>query len=427
MKQMTRLTAMVLVILLLTNTAVSFAESSKKYCLTNAYDGSTVNAGKDTGFSERTSIEDCDDVHFGWSLGSFYMTGFTDVIEEDSVPVFLVNPGDSITLSYELLQDIDKLNGNEDLTIYNDEDGWDAEYQLGKTDVGMGRGMLFVKYTDNMRNTECHMYSDYLTSVQGKTADSTLSFLTEGDYEVALDYEILDDGFLMFNSYSNYRTSCKFKIRNSNCMVFVRDLSTKDELANYAVAEKGFMLDYANSHYLHVSVKREILTNNGHGYSKTVRLCRYACDGAKYTEEGIYTITVKNVYTHESVEMIIAVGENQLANAYVAGNCVYEPDTINQLVAEGKAKITEDWRVEMIEQPQIETPEQPNEPAAFKTELIEIEPVKAAAVFQKNANDSSGFYALAAIIAVVIVLPVIAIICGPKKKRRARKHSHYED
>ena len=77
---------------------------------TKRYLGEAVNAGHDTGYSQNQKIKD-DDPHFGWKLGSFYVDGYTRVTENKTGdPVFLKTVGDTVTLWFELVQDIDKLN-----------------------------------------------------------------------------------------------------------------------------------------------------------------------------------------------------------------------------------------------------------------------------------------------------------------------------
>ena len=79
--------------------------------------GSVVNAGHDTGFSENNKITE-KDLHFGWDIGSFYVDGYTRVTEDkDGNPVFLKTVGDTVTLWFELEQDINKLDGDDMLSI----------------------------------------------------------------------------------------------------------------------------------------------------------------------------------------------------------------------------------------------------------------------------------------------------------------------
>ena len=81
------------------------------------YMGSVVNAGHDTGFSENNKITE-KDLHFGWDIGSFYVDGYTRVTEDkDGNPVFLKTVGDTVTLWFELEQDINKLDGDDMLSI----------------------------------------------------------------------------------------------------------------------------------------------------------------------------------------------------------------------------------------------------------------------------------------------------------------------
>ena len=80
--------------------ASSLAATEQIYYLTNGDDGTTVDTGKDTGYSGSTEIKE-GNAHFGWTLGSFTMKGYTDVVkDDDGTPIFLVNAGDSIILDF---------------------------------------------------------------------------------------------------------------------------------------------------------------------------------------------------------------------------------------------------------------------------------------------------------------------------------------
>lgn len=60
------------------------------------------------------------------NLANFMLVVFTRAIDEESEsPVFLKNVGDKVKLSFLLNQDIAKLNGNDDLSIEQDDDGYD--------------------------------------------------------------------------------------------------------------------------------------------------------------------------------------------------------------------------------------------------------------------------------------------------------------
>ena len=76
------------------------------------FSADAVNAGVDTGYAKQDTISG-DDKHFGWRLGRFFLTGFTRVTaDENQQPVFIKTLGDSVTLWFDLEQDIDALNGN---------------------------------------------------------------------------------------------------------------------------------------------------------------------------------------------------------------------------------------------------------------------------------------------------------------------------
>ena len=143
----------------------------------------------------------------------------------------------------------------------------------------------------------------------------------EGDYEVALDYEVYDGNLLhLTNKYGNYRIFLRFSVRNGNCMVFPFDVQTGAELQNTSVTENGFSLDLARSRYLDIDVKYSVLTKGAAGTIEDVRFNRPAKDGDRYTSEGIYTISVRNRYTGESTVKTIFIGtEAQLQEAIENG------------------------------------------------------------------------------------------------------------
>lgn len=294
----------------------AFAEGNGYYL----GEDSLVNAGKDTGFAETSPIGK-DDPHWDWSLGTFYLSDFTRQIEDDSGdPLFLKNAGDTVTLWFSLEQDINCLNGNEKLTISSDENGFDQ--QLGVAQQDFGRGMLIVKHTDYLNHSTVTTYRDFLAANASTTANTEISVLEEGDYEIALDYEIREAHLNLFGweplpTYHNYRITFKFSVRNGNTMIFPRDVKTGAELTNEAITENGFMLDLAKSRYLNIDIKKEILLEGSNGLVEDVRFNKPAQDGNQYTDEGIYTITVTNRYTGQQTTKMIYVGTNDILKAYV--------------------------------------------------------------------------------------------------------------
>lgn len=271
--------------------------------------GTLTNTGRNNGYSG-TNVIDIKDPHYGWELGQFFVSGYTrDTTDDDGNPVFLKNVGDQVSLWFNLKQDINRLNNDETLTISDDKNGYDQFFQIRKTD--MGRGTLIVRYTDEKGVThDPEIYTNYLEANATTSADTIVKLFEEGDYEVALDYEIKDTPrkvgkIEVIPEYTDYRISFKFSVRNGNCMVFPFDVVTGEELSDGSVTDNGFKLNMAKSRYLIIDVQRIDVTEDG----EDVRFNRPAKDGDEYTEEGKYVFNVSNKYTGESTKKTIYVGE----------------------------------------------------------------------------------------------------------------------
>lgn len=118
---------------------------------------------------------------------------------------------------------------------------------------------------------------------------------------LCLDYRVAKEknGPLFINpkdKYQDYRIFFKFSIRNGNCMSFIRDVTTGNELTNENVTKDGFIVDMANSKYLQVNIKKEVLSKGKNGLVEDTRFNKPVSDGEKFTDEGVYTLTTKNVY-----------------------------------------------------------------------------------------------------------------------------------
>ena len=305
------------------------------------YLGEVVNTGVDNGYSEAREIGD-GDVHFGWTLGRFFVCGFTSVYEdENGDPVFIKTLGDQIQLWFELEQDIDCLNGKDALSICEDTNGFDEAFGISRTNLG--RGAMITRHTDYQNAVgEPQLFTDYLSAITASGADTTVQLFEEGDYEVALDYEIKDQSNKLAPQYGNYRIAFNFSVRNGNCMVYPFDVATGAELTNTAVTENGFYLDLALSRYLDINVKRETLAEGATGLTEDVRFNRPARDGEQYTEEGIYTITVSNRYTGQQTVKQIYVGTNKILLAHMVTGLSIEE--VRGQIAKG-AQIAEDGTI----------------------------------------------------------------------------------
>lgn len=294
--------------------------------------GSIINTGHNNGYSGNETIDN-KDPHYGWEIGQFFVNGYTRETKDSITghPIFLKNLGDRVTLWFNLKQDIKKLNGNNKLSIANDDNGYDQYFQIKKTNLR--RGALIVRYTDSEGvKHEPVIYTDYLAANTKTAANTKVELFEEGDYEVALDYEIVNKEPIL-DSYTNYRIFLTFSIRNGNCMVYPFDISTGSELQDNSITENGFKLDMAKSKYLTIDVKRMAVTEGVNGISEDIRFNRPAKDGEQYKEEGIYVFSVKNLYTEESTNKTIYVGKSPFLRAMAVNGM--QLDDLKNKIAEG--------------------------------------------------------------------------------------------
>lgn len=240
--------------------------------------------------------------------------------------------GDQVTLWFTLNQDINKLNNNSSLLINEDTKAWDEYFGIPKTNFK--KGTLIIRQTDaEGAEGDPVIFTNYLEANVRTGADIKVKLFEEGDYEVALDYEIKDTSSLV-NSTSNYRLFFKFKIRNSNCNIFLFDTGTQSELSDRSNTENGFRLDYANSKYLDVYVEQKTIHFNGTSYSEDTRGNKSAKNGSEYTEEGIYEISVQHDYNNSrTTDKTIFVGSSPIIKALSKNNITIAD--INNFLAQG--------------------------------------------------------------------------------------------
>ena len=374
-----------------------------------------VNTGLDNGYTGASDIGH-EDLHFGWGLGSFYVTGFTRQTTVDGRTVYLKNVGDTVTLGFRLDQDIDQLNGNQTLSIARDENGYDERLGVPQTDFG--RGTLVIRKTDYQNHVEdAQVYCGYLEGVE-VGALTQIDLLEEGDYEVALNYEIREDPRVVFGvsvlpHFESYRLEFNFSIRNGNCMVYPFDVTTGSELTNAAFTENGFYLDLAYSRYLEVNVTRQLLDNSGAELIEDVRYNRPARDGEQYTDEGVYVIDVTNPSTGQSTTKTIYVGTDPLLRSYATtGRPISE---IQDMVDEG-AEIAEDGTI-VSQSGAVIAPQEEGEIVENTPTLTfsqEVSPPKIADDSSERAP-SGLVVSVVAVVAVVVALVVLVRARGGKK------------
>ena len=316
--------------------------------------GSTVRT-KNEGYIENKDFTmDNDDPHFGWDIGKFYVGGFTDY-EDDAYgnPIFLKNNGDRLSLWFDLMWDIDKCYGNSAIKVVADPKGSDAEFGVPggpKETTDFGRGALIIRKTNpDKTKDDPQIYTNYLEASASVDAATKVDLLEEGDYEVALDYAVQFDktkilGRSILPETAKYRVSFKFSVRNGNSMIFLFDKETGSELSSGSITESGFRIDFANSKYLRVKVKREILKDGFDGLTEDTRFNSVAADGDEFTDEGVYTLTITNrdIENVDPTVKRVYVGTDNILKAYVVNNVPISE--IKEMVALG-ATIADDGTI----------------------------------------------------------------------------------
>ena len=348
--------------------------------------GKLINTGKNNGYSGKNDITS-KDAHYGWRIGTFVVNGYTQEQEKnDGTPVFLKNVGDQVTLWFKLNQNIDELNKNKNLIVADDKDGYDQNFQTKKTD--MGRGTLIIRYTDCQNHMhEPVIYTNYLAACSTTSADTRVALYEEGDYEVALDYELKSTprkvgGINVLPEYYDYRVEFKFSVHNGNAMVYPFDVSTGAELQNRAVTPNGFRIDLANSKDLDVFVDRSVLTKNKNGrHIEDSRGKKAAKNGSVYTQEGIYTVYVINTYTGMENKKTIYVGNDPFMIALA--NTDYSVKELDDVIAKGYS-LTENGTVVLPS----DTTELPKENSNKKD--ASIENTKTSSISEEAENLKDG-------------------------------------
>lgn len=402
-----------------------YAEVYEFYAYTGSNEKETIDYSQTYNIGSRVRTKNFDgyygeenivknDIHYGWDLGNFFISGYTDKRVSNDEVVLLKNVGDKVTLWFNLSQNIDALNGQNNLFISSDSSAFDQYFETPKTDFG--KGALIIRYTDyNNNKSEPQIYTNYLEANTSFGADTKVQLFEEGDYEVALDYEVTKDELIDIKGH--YRIFFKFSVRNGNCMAYPFDISTGSELTNSSMTENGFRLDLAKSRYLKVNIKREVLKDSADGLVEDTRFNGPAKDGAEYTEEGIYTITASNDYTNQFTVKKIYVGTNKVLRAYMTtGLSIPE---INNLVADG-ATIMDDGTIKLAEK--VIEPDESTESNQTSEPVTESETSgtnEAADVDPSDTANNIFPIIIVAVIAVVVSAGVCVTIVIVRKKSKS--------
>ena len=370
-----------------------YKKYAEAYCF-YAYDETAINIAipesknrRNLGSKVRTKSEgyvgsttmDNDDPHFGWDIGRFFVGGFTDYeTDTEGNPIFLKNNGDRLSLWFELQQDIDKCYGNSAIRVIADTQGSDADFEVPggvNQTTDFGRGALIIrKINPDNTKEKPQIFTNYLEASASTDAVTKVDLFEEGDYEVALDYAVNFDKTKIFGKsilpeIAKYKIPFRFSVRNGNSMIFLFDTSTGSELSSGAITKNGFRLDFANSQYLKVSVKREILKDGFDGLTEDTRFNSVATDGDVFTDEGVYTITVTNQYLENADPTVkkVYVGNDNVLKAYMVNNIPIAE--IKEMLALG-ATIAEDGTI-IEPEPEPEPTETGTEPAGTSPEPVQ--------------------------------------------------------
>lgn len=400
----------------------------------DAYEFGTVYRVDDQdGFENPESIKS-NDPHNDWSVGKFYISGYTDVRMDGDVPVFLKVPGDKAALWFNLEQELNKCNGRTDVKINNITSGSDLYFGTPTID-NFGRGALIIRKTDKQNQNERQIYTNYLEASATVGANTRVDLFEEGDYEVALDYQLHYDKPFVFGTTTTktltYRIFFKFKVRNGDISLFLRDIDTNQFISNANIAEHGFYIDVANSQYLNMSIKREVLTESMDGLVEDTKFAGVAKEGKKYTDEGIYTVTVKNIATGDSIDKKVYVGNSDVLRAHMlTGLSISE---INEQLANGAYIDKEGHILDAKHMVVEEEPEESDEDTKSEEEIaekivtIETKDEGTGAKSKEENNPKYTVNYLVVTLAVVIACIILVIVLLKKTPRKTSKKEEEDE
>ena len=96
---------------------------------------SLVRTKKIKGYQGKKKITGVDP-HYGWTMGNFYVGGFSDILSKDGEQVILKDTGDQVSLWFDLKQNIDKCNNDDRITVVDDTEGRDDGFECQGAGAG---------------------------------------------------------------------------------------------------------------------------------------------------------------------------------------------------------------------------------------------------------------------------------------------------
>lgn len=291
----------------------------------NSYSWSQLNSCVDgSGYSNPKTLSVGDPL-VGVNVAEIKLSNFSSITNKDGKRYFLITVPDVPVLSIELKTDLSNLGGS-GAWVNEDGDSRIPDYGfLGK----IGEGWLGISHTDYQGKVQTVCVKDVLKKINN-TSFTPAWFGSEGSYKISLCFETARVSsrekewknpfkYVWKNTYSynNYRIDAQFEIRNANAQVFAFD-SKGNELLSGAVCNQ-FTLDFANSRYLQINIKREVAVNSNELMESTdVRFNSVGVDKRTYDTPGVWTITARNEVTGVSTTrriLVIDSNDTEEANA----------------------------------------------------------------------------------------------------------------
>ena len=278
------------------------------------------------------------DPMYSRSIGEFLVKGYTYCNEEDSERLVFEKTGaDKIAVSFNLVEDIDKLFGNEDLTISYESTANDKELQI--LPQAFKRGTLIVKYTDTRnKKKEPIIYTNFLEACTTTKADTRILLFEEGSYEIVLDFAILDESKTP-DKTTNYKMKFSFEVVNGNAKAFFADTTTNEILDNNAVITDAFKIDFANSKKLKANCIYYKYTLNDNQIKETIVSNNAVADGDIFEKSGKYVFTVSSDVGSKESEFVVYIANDKYTKAITQPDMDLE--SVNQKLKNGY-KINED-------------------------------------------------------------------------------------
>lgn len=255
----------------------------------------------------------------GVKVAEIKLSDFSSTTVKNSKRYFLKTAPDVPVLSIELKTDLNNLGGSS-AWVNDDGDTRIPDYGF----VGsIGYGWLGISHTDYQGKVQTVAIRDVFKKVQSGSSFAPAWFGSEGSYKVSLCFEAKRQTGTYKNwhhpfyytndptyGYTNYRIDAQFEIRNANAQVFAFD-SKGNELLSGSVCNQ-LTLDFANSRYLQINVKREITVGSNELMESTdVRFNSVGVDKRTYSTPGVYTIEAYNDVTGAKTTRRILVVDSQ--------------------------------------------------------------------------------------------------------------------